>query len=318
MTPLPRKTITEYRIQSFGLLDALGVFGITNKRALLFAVTRSQRARDMKTGRENRKRPCRKSSKRCKNRGMLSLSRSSDDSRSRWTESTRTWQRPVERRWEAVERRAARRAARRKTDTARSVLYMMRQRTLAAAAPASAGDVRRPTQRKQAPQRRRSRAVCAHTGAKGANARSAGARASASTSSGANARSAGAGASASTSAKGADARSAGGADICQHQRIRSECKECGGASICQHQRIRGQCKECGGAGICQHQRERSQCKECGAGEQLPAPAPKEPMQGVRGGGHLPAPAPQERMQGVRGREHLPAPAPQERMQRVPR
>jgi hypothetical protein len=94
---------------------------------------------------------------------------------------------------EAGERRAARRAAGRKTGTARSVLYLMRQRTLAAAAPASAGDGGRPTQRKQAPQRTRSRAVCARTSAKGAGARSAGGRASA-----------------STSAKGAHARSAGG------------------------------------------------------------------------------------------------------------
>jgi hypothetical protein len=110
---------------------------------------------------------------------------------------------------EAGERRAARRAAGRKTGTARSVLYLMRQRTLAAAAPASAGDGGRPTQRKQAPQRTRSRAVCARTSAKGAGARSAGARASASTSAkGAHARSAGARASASTSASGASARSA--------------------------------------------------------------------------------------------------------------
>ena len=107
---------------------------------------------------------------------------------------------------EAGERRAARRAAGRKTGTARSVLYLMRQRTLAAAAPASAGDGRRPTLRKQAPQRRRSRAVCARTSAKGANAKSAGGRASASTSaSGTHARSPGGRASASTSASGPNA-----------------------------------------------------------------------------------------------------------------
>jgi len=65
---------------------------------------RRRRKRSARRGRrgsscsENRKRPCRKSSKRCKNHGRLSLPRSSDDSRSRWKESTRTWQRPVERR----------------------------------------------------------------------------------------------------------------------------------------------------------------------------------------------------------------------------
>jgi hypothetical protein len=56
--------------------------------------------------------------------------------------------------WSAVERRAARRAARRKTGTARCMLYLTRQRTSAAVAPASAGDGRRPMQREQAPQRR--------------------------------------------------------------------------------------------------------------------------------------------------------------------
>jgi hypothetical protein len=80
---------------------------------------------------------------------------------------------------------------------------------------------------------------------------------------GANARSAGARAYASTSAKGAHAKSAGGASICQHQRERSTCNECGGASICPHQRERSRCKGCGGASICPHQRERSTCKECG-------------------------------------------------------
>ena len=78
-----------------------------------------------------------------------------------------------------------------------------------AVARAGGGGAKRPTQR-EAP-RARSRAVSVRTSAKGANARSAGGRASASTSaSGANARSAGEQASASTSAKGADARSAGG------------------------------------------------------------------------------------------------------------
>ena len=117
--------------------------------------------------------------------------------------------RPWKTGWEAEERRATLRAGGRKTGTARSVLYLMRQRTLAAAAPASAGDGGRPTQRKQAPQRSRSRAVCARTSAEGAGARSAGGRASASTSAkGADARSAGGRASARTSAKGANARSA--------------------------------------------------------------------------------------------------------------
>ena len=48
--------------------------------------------------------------------------------------------RPWKTGWEAGERRAARRAGGRKTGTARSVLYLMMQRTLAAAAPAIAGD----------------------------------------------------------------------------------------------------------------------------------------------------------------------------------
>ena len=114
--------------------------------------------------------------------------------------------------WGAGERRAARRAAGRKTGTARSVLYLMRQRTLAAAAPASAGDGGRPTQRKQAPQRTRAARVCPHQRQR------------------------------------SRCKECGGASICQHQRRRSRCKECGGASICQHQRQRSTCKECGGTG----------------------------------------------------------------------
>ena len=81
---------------------------------------------------------------------------------------------------------------------------LTRQRASAAAAPASAGDGRRPTQREQAPQRRRSRKV-SRTSATGA--RSAGARACASTSAkGTNARSAGGRVSASTIVRGATAR----------------------------------------------------------------------------------------------------------------
>ena len=48
--------------------------------------------------------------------------------------------RPWKTGWEAEERRATLRAGGRKTGTARSVLYLMMQRTSAAAAPASAGD----------------------------------------------------------------------------------------------------------------------------------------------------------------------------------
>ncbi len=80
---------------------------------------------------------------------------------------------------------------------------------LPAMARAGGGGAQRPTQR-EAP-RARSRVVSVRTSASGANARSAGGRASASTSAGGgNARSAGGRASASTSAEGANARSAGG------------------------------------------------------------------------------------------------------------
>ena len=87
---------------------------------------------------------------------------------------------------------------------------LTRQRASATAAPASAGEARRPTQREQVLPRRGSRTESARTSAKGANERSAGARVSASTSAeGAHARSAGARASASTGASGANARCAG-------------------------------------------------------------------------------------------------------------
>ena len=69
-----------------------------------------------------------------------------------------------------------------------------------AVARAGGGGAKRPTQR-EAP-RARSRAVSVRTSAKGAHARSAGGRASASTS------------------------AEGGASICQHQRQRTNCKDC--------------------------------------------------------------------------------------------
>jgi hypothetical protein len=111
--------------------------------------------------------------------------------------------------------------------------------------------------------------------ARGAHARSAGARASARTSAdGTEAKSSGARASASTSAHERE----------RHQRLRSKCNECGGAGgrgqmICPHERLRSQCKGCGGS-ICPHERLRSQCKDCSEEVDKSMPAGLEELEGA--------------------------------------
>ena len=157
------------------------------------------------------------------------------------------------------------------------------------------------------------------------------------------ARSAGARASASTGGCEASARSAGAASICEHGRVRKQvqgvrglehlrareagalsdlraregarCK-CGGSGICEHGRQRHSCKECGGSSICEHGRERNKCKECGGSGiceregrrcvgvgHLRARDPTQ-LQGVRGLKHLRAREGAKQVQGVRGLGHL--------------
>ena len=48
-----------------------------------------------------------------------------------------------------------------------------------------------------------------------------------------------------------------------HGRNKSLCKQCGGGAICEHGRERRMCKDCGGNGICKHGLRKDGCRECG-------------------------------------------------------